>query len=261
MEIIDLDEKHLGDFLVCLEPWSEEMKDAGDHKALWRRRMKDKGLRIKVAVDGDKTLGMIQYVPIEHGFAEGRDAYFVHCIWVHGYKQGVGNHQKRGIGKALLKAAEEDAAARGAKGMAAWGISLPFFMKASWFKKQGYVKVDKTSIQILMWKPFVKEAVTPKWIKEKKRPQGKEGIVVVTSFFNGWCPGMNMTFERAKRAAAEFGDKVEFQAIPTIDRDVFLEWGIPDALFIDGKNVRTGPPPSFEKIHKKIMKKVKRLKK
>ena len=113
----------------------------------------------------------------------------------------------------------------------------------------------------IMWKPFVKEAMTPKWIKEKKRPQGKEGVVEVAAFINGWCPAMNMTFERAKRASAEFGDKVEFQAIPTAERDVFLEWGIPDALFIDGKDIRTGPPPSFDKIRKKISKKVKRIKK
>lgn len=260
MDIIDLDDKHLGDYLVCLESWSAEIREAGSHKELWYRHMKDKGLRVKVAVDGDKTCGMIQYVPIEHAFAEGKDAYFIHCIWVHGHKQGVGDQRKKGVGKALLKAAEEDAAALGAKGMAAWGVSLPVFMRASWFKKQGYVKIDKTSIQVLMWKPFVKEAVAPKWIREKKRPQPKEGKVAVTAFLSGWCPAMGMTFERAKRAAAEFGDKVEFEGISTLDRGVFLDWGIPDGLFVDGKQVRTGPPPSYDKIHKKIAKKVKRLK-
>jgi len=259
MDIIDLDDTHLGDYIACLEPWSEDIKDGGNHKELWVQSMKDKGLRVKVAVDGDKTVGMIQYVPIEHSHVKGQDAYFVHCIWVHGHKQGVGNYQKRGIGKALLKAAEEDAASRGAKGMAAWGVSFPVFMRASWFKKQGYVKADKTSIQVLMWKPFVKDAEMPKWIREKKRPQGKEGVVTVTGFLSGWCPGMNATFERAKRAAAEFGDKVDFQWISTLDRETYLEWGIPDALFIDGKNAQKGPPLSYDKIHKKIAKKVKRL--
>ena len=71
---------------------------------------------------------------------------------------------------------------------------------------------------------------------------------------------MNMTFERAKRAASEFGDKVEFWDIHTFDRDVFMEWGIADELFIDGKKVRTGPPPSFEKIRKKISRRVKKIK-
>lgn len=39
------------------------MKEAGDHKALWYEKMKDKGLRVKLAADGDKVCGMIQYVP------------------------------------------------------------------------------------------------------------------------------------------------------------------------------------------------------
>jgi len=261
MEIIDLTEKYLGQYFVCLEDWSDEIKEGGNHKERWYGRMKDKGLRVKLAVDGEKSCGMIQYLPIEHSFAEGQDSYFVHCIWVHGYKQGVGNYQKRGIGKALLRAAEEDVRDAGAKGLAAWGVSLPFFMRASWFKKQGYLKVDNDGIRVLMWKPFVEDAIRPKWIQEKKRPQTrKDGKVAVTAFLNGWCPAMNMTFERAKRAASEFGDKVEFQEIRSIDRETFLDWGIADALFIDGQPVRTGPPPSFEKIRKKIARRAKRLK-
>ena len=54
-------------------------------------------------------------------------------------------------------------------------------------------------------------------------------------------------------------DKVDFQEIDTFDRKVFLDWGISDALFIDGKQIRTGPPPSYDKIRKKIDKKVKKL--
>jgi len=83
----------------------------------------------------------------------------------------------------------------------------------------------------------------------------------VWAFKNGWCPAMNMTYERAKRAAAEFGDKVEFKSVDTFDRSVFLEWGIADGLFIDGKPVRTGPPPSYKKIRNKIAGRAKKLKK
>jgi hypothetical protein len=60
-------------------------------------------------------------------------------------------------------------------------------------------------------------------------------------------------------AVAELGGAVEFREIRTDDRDVFLEWGITDALFIDGKEVRNGPPPKFDKIKKKIARRVKRL--
>ena len=160
----------------------------------------------------------------------------------------------------MLQAAEEDARELGSKGIAAWGIPLPFWMKASWFKKHGYEKVDKQSMAVLLWKPFSEDAVAPKWIKQKKSPKKIPGKVSVTAFLNGWCPSQNIVFERAKRAALEFGDKVVFTEIDTFNRETFSEWGIADALYIDGKEIRTGPPPTFEDIKHKIAKRVKKLK-
>jgi N-acetylglutamate synthase-like GNAT family acetyltransferase len=260
MKLIDLTEDYKQLYFVCLEDWCEEMKEGGDHKEVWYNKMKDKGLGVKLALDDNgKVGGMIQYIPIEYSLAEGKDLYFINCIWVHGYKKGRGNFQKKGMGKALLQAAEVDVKAKGAKGMVAWGISLPFWMKASWFKKQGYTKVDKQEGQVLLWKPFTNNAILPKWIKQKKKPEMTPGKVTVTAFLNGWCPAQNIVFERAKRAASEFRDKVVFREINTFDRKVFLEWGIADALFIDDKQVRTGPPPSYGKIMKLIAKRVKKL--
>ena len=260
MKIVDLTDERKDLYLVCLEDWSAEMKDAGDKKRLWYDKMQGRGLRVKLSLDDTGTVsGMIQYAPIEHTFVEGKDLYFIYCIWVHGYKKGRGNFQKQGMGKALLAAAEADAGERGAKGMVAWGVSLPFWMRASWFKKHGYRKVDKKGMQVLLWKPFTDAAIPPKWIKEKKKPERIHGQVTVTSFISGWCSAQNIVYERAKRAAAEFGDKVVFQEIDTFDRPTLLEWGNSDALFIDGKEVRTGPPPSYEKLRKLIAQRLKRL--
>ena len=262
MKIIDLADEYEQLYFVCLEDWSEEMKEAGEHKQVWYNKMKDKGLRVKLALDDSGQVGgMIQYVPIAYASAEGKDLYFIKCIWIHGYKEGRGNFQKKGMGKALLQAAENDAKTKGAKGIVAWGIPLPFWMKASWFRKQGYIKVDKQGLlgSVLLWKPFTNNAIPPKWIKQKKRPETIPGKVVVTAFLNGWCPAQNLVFERAKRAASEFGDKVVFWKIDTFDRESLLEWGIDDALFIDNKQVRTGPPPSYEKIRKIMAKRVRKL--
>ncbi len=260
MKIIDFSEEHRQDYFCCLEDWAEEMEEAGDHKENWYEALKDKGLGVKLAVDNDGRVGgMIQYLPIDLSFIQGKDLYFIHCIWVHGYKKGRGNFQKRGMGKALLKAAEADVKSKGANGIAAWGIRFPFWMKASWFKRQGYKKVDRDGMAVLLWKPFTEDANPPRWIRRRKKPETTPGKVTVTSFINGWCPGQNIVFERAKRAASEFGDKVLFQEINTFDRDTFLEWGIVDGLFIDKKSVRTGPPPSYAKIKKKIARRVKKL--
>ncbi len=261
MRVVDLTTDHHELYFKCLEDWSDEMKEAGDHKAVWFSKMKDRGLRVKLALDDDGRVGgMIQYLPVEHSFVDGKDLYIITCIWVHGYKKGRGDFQKKGMGKALLEAAEDDVKAKGAQGIAAWGIILPFWMKASWFRKQGYKPVDRIGIQSLLWKPFTKDAVPPKWIKQRRKPETVTGKVTVTGCLNGWCPAQNIVFERARRAAAEIGDEIVFRHIDTSERNTFLDWGIADALFIDGKKVRTGPPPSYEKIKKLIAQRVKRLK-
>lgn len=260
MQIIDLNDEYKNLYFVCLEDWSEEIKEAGNHKEIWYNKMKDKGLIVKLAIDDNGEVGgMIQCVPSEYSIIEGNNLYFINCIWVHGHKKGRGNFQRKGLGIALLQAVEDEVKEKGAKGISAWGISLPFWMKASWFKKQGYKKVDRDGIAVLLWKPFSNDVIPPKWVKRKKKPETTPGKVTVTVFKNGWCPAQNLAYERAKRASSEFDDKVIFREIDTFDKNVFLEWGISDALFIDNKQISTGPPPSYEKIKKKIEKRVRKL--
>lgn len=258
MKIVNLEENNAELFCMCLEDWSDEAKEAGGKRREWYERMKDRGLRAKLAVDENGTVGgMIQYLPIEESFVDGEELYFIHCIWVHGYKQGRGNFRKKGMGISLLEAAEDDVKKLGAKGIAAWGISLPFWMKASWFKKHGYKKADSQGMTILLWKPFTDDAKKPRWYPAgKNKPELTPGKVTVTSYINGWCMGYNLAYERAKRAAAELGDSVVFREIETSDPKIIRKTGISDALYIDHKLIRTGPPPKYEKIKKQIKKKL-----
>ena len=72
MKIIDLQDNYKQLYFVCLEDWSEEVKEAGNHKEIWYKKMKDNGLRVKLALDEREEVGgMIQYLPIEYSFAEG----------------------------------------------------------------------------------------------------------------------------------------------------------------------------------------------
>lgn len=260
MQVIDLVPEHEASYFCCLEAESPEMQDAGDHKACWYHQYKDRGLRVKLALDdAGRVGGMIQYLPIEASFVAGRDLYFILCVWVLSRKPGRDSAQGRGMGAALLAAAEDDARSRGAKGMAAWGVMLPFWMKASWFRRHGYRSADRQFLSTLVWKPFVADAVAPRWIRQKKPVTGVPGRVSVTAFKNGWCPAQNISFERARRAAQEFGDRVVFREIDTTDPQTFAEWGISDGVFIDGKLANWGPPLSTDKLRKLIAKRVKRL--
>lgn len=261
MKITDISPENEQLFFCCLEEWSEDIKEAGDHKQKWYEHMRNKGVRVKFAEDDNGVLGgMIQYLPIEHSMIEGENLYVVLCIWVHGYKEGRGDFRKKGMGTALLKAAEEDCKKLGANGLVTWGLAIPVFMRASWFKRKGYKVIDKNGIMRLMWKPFNENAVTPKFIRLKKIPEKGKDNVNITVFKNGWCPAMNLTYERALRASKDFEGKVEVNEFDTLNREIFNEWGIMDGLFIDGKGVRTGPPPSYAKIRKKIERRVMRLK-
>jgi GNAT superfamily N-acetyltransferase len=261
MGIIDLQPEHHASYFNCLEEWSGDMREAGGHKACWFSNYEKRGLRVKLYLDDDdKVAGMIQYLPIEESFVEGKGLYFILCIWVHGHKEGIGNRQGRGIGTALLAAAEQDARERGAQGMAAWGLWLPIWMKASWFRKHGYTNAERDGISLLVWKPFAGcDAAPPRWVTQKKEVPTLPGKVKVTAFINGWCPAQNSVFERTRRVCAEFGDKVIFEAIDTSERATFREWGIVDGIFIDGKRLSFGPPLSLEKIRARIAKRVKRV--
>ena len=259
MKIDDLQPGQEKLYCMCLEEWSDEMKEAGEEKFRWHEKAKENGLRVKLAIDDNgAAAGMIHYMPIEHTHVKGEDLYFIYCVWVHGYKEGQGNYQKRGIGTALLDAAELDARELGAKGIVAWGVALPFFMRAAWFKKKGFKACDRDGISVLLWKPFSQDAHAPEWNKQKKKPQAEPGQVTVHSFISGWCPAQNLTYERAKRAAGEIGNPVVFTEYRTEEPEVFDEWGILDALYVDRKQVRTGPPPSYAKVRKKIEKAVKK---
>jgi len=255
MKVIDLADDQVDLFSLCLEDWSEEARESGPSRRRWLdESMASRGLRAKVALDDDGTVGgMIQYGPVEHAHVAGEGLYFIYCIHVHGYSQGRGNFQGRGMGTALLKAAEEDARALGATGMAAWGVWLPFWMRAAWFRRHGYRRADRQGLAMLVWKPFTPDASPPRWIKQRLHlPEPVSGKVNVTACVSGWCMAQNLVCERARRAAATFGDSVVFQEVALPDRTAVARYGTADAVYIDGQNVQKGPPPSYDAIRKAI---------
>jgi GNAT superfamily N-acetyltransferase len=254
MEIVDLSDEYVGTFCKCLEDWSAEMQEAGDHKEAWLQRHRDKGLRVKLARDEEgRIVGMIQYMRSEDAPVIGEKYHYIYCIWVHGYKEGVGDHRKKGIGKALLLAAEEDARSLGSKGLAAWGLRIPVFMRSAWFKRQGYRVVDRDGMIELVYKSFAADAETPRLLRMRKRPLPREGRVLVTCLLNGWCPAQAIVYERARRVASEFAETVDFIGIDTDDRANLAEWGVADALFLDDRPIRTGPPPSAGALRKQLV--------
>ena len=135
-----MDDSNKADYCMCFEDWSDEIKEAGSHKACWYEKMKDKGLGVKIVKDVDaKLCGHIQYIPAAYAPLTGNDFYFIYCIWIHGHKKGLGDRRGAGMGTALLEAAEADIRARGASGAAAWGpvnafLDEGFMVQEAWLQ-------------------------------------------------------------------------------------------------------------------------------
>jgi predicted N-acetyltransferase YhbS len=261
VEILPLSPDLKETFALCLEDWSADARASGPHRAAWVERTLPLGLGARIARDDDGAVaGMIQYLPIEHTFIDGEGLYFIPCTWVHGHEGGQGDRRGHGIGSALLEEAEADARASGALGMVAWGLWIPVWMRSSWYRKHGYRNAARQGLSMLVWKPFFTEARAPRWMALRPKPLALvAGKVTVTAFVNGWCMAQNLAVERARRAAFELGDRVVFCEIPTFERDALMEWGRSDALYVDEKEVRNGPPPTYEKIRDLIAKRVGRL--
>jgi GNAT superfamily N-acetyltransferase len=260
MKVVDLGPEHRQLFACCLEDWSAEAQEAGPRRACWVERFLGRGLRVKLALD-DRGIpgGMIQYLPVEQSTVDGEGLYFIPCIWVHGHREGRGDHQGRGMGRALLEAAEADARSLGAQGMAAWGLWLPFWMRASWYRKHGYETASRRGLAALVWKPFTDGARPPRWFEQKAVPPGVPGKVTVTAFANGWCLAGNLSVERARRAAAAVGDRAVYREIDVSEHAAMAEWGRSDEIFVDGRQVRTGPPPTFRKLRALVERRARRL--
>lgn len=259
MKIINLSPEYKQRYLMCLNEETEEMRVAAAAKGRWYDDMSQKGLGVKLALDDEGEVGgIVQYFPIEYSWVIGRDLFFITCIWVKPSKSGGGTFQKQGMGKALLKAAEEDVKSRGGKGLVAWGTALPVWMKASWYKKQGYVVAGRKGLlgDVLVWKAFTQEAEPPRWDKTAITPEQVRDEVKISCSGNGWCTAMNLSCHRAKKVASEYGDKVIFEETSNFSEEKEFKKGVENSLFINGKRISTGPPPSKEKLRKIISRKI-----
>ena len=251
MEIVDLTDTHLEAYLHCLEPYAEEIRDGVERKRAWVEQKRDRGLLVKLAIDDDgEPAGMIQSVPIEETGLVGEGLHFVLCIWVHSHSDGIGDRSGRGMGTSLLGALEAEAQLAGARGMAAWGMALPFWMRAGWFRRHGYRKADRRGIAQLVWKPFEDGLEPPRWPAETGSPELEEGKVTVTCYDGGWCTLQNANCVHAHKAADATG--AAFHEIDTADPEAAKIWGQDYGIWIDDKQVFAGPPLSEDKVRRKI---------
>jgi len=251
VEIVDLTPENEDVFLCCLKPEDRVFGEGVPRKRAWLDKHRHRGVGVKLAIDDDGVVaGMIQYSPRELAPFVVADAgtFVIHCIWVHGYEGGIGNRSGKGMGPALLQAAEEDMRSRGARGVAAWGILADQWMSAPWFEGHGYRRVDEQGWLALTFKAFDPDVDDPRFLAEVRRPGPIPGKARVCSFCIGWCTSGNLNHEWARRASEELGDAVVFEHYDTSDPEVATRWGISTGIYVNGDEYPVGGTETYEKI-------------
>jgi hypothetical protein len=259
MEIVDLTREHEEVFLCCLKPEDRTFAEGVPIKRQWLDDKRGMGLGVKLAIDEDGVVaGMIQYSDRQLApfVVAGEGTWVIHCIWVHVYEGGIGNRGGRGMGPALLRAAEEDMRTLGARGVAAWGILTDEWMNAPWFERHGYRRVDEQGFLGLTFKAFDPDMEEPRFRKEVNRPPPIPGKARVSSFCIGWCTSGNLNHEWARRASEELGDDVVFERYDTSDLAVTEEWGITTGIFVNGDAYPVDGTETYEKIREFIARRI-----
>lgn len=219
-------------FLNCLKVWGEGYNKLRKEK--WMDMMGG-NLNVLLKKENDDYVGMIQYVPVEYSIAEGRNMYFIQCIWVNGYNEGFGPKQHKGYGSELLKQAMEDARSRGADAMVAWTYKDDDWLPASWYERQGFSMIDTQQDRELLWMPFREGIEPPRLVRRRSFPRFDKPTVSL--FVNGWCQSCNKLHDIALGIAREYGDKLDILEYDTSDREVFLKYGIMDGIFVGDREI------------------------
>jgi GNAT superfamily N-acetyltransferase len=236
---------------------SEEADVAGRRQLQWLLARRDRGLRIKVALYSGEPAGMLHFMPIEvspHG-PLGEEMGVVTCLFVTRRFEG------KGIGRELMDAAEEEARRQGLPAIAAVAYYWDFwFMPASFFEKFGYVVTDRAGETAVLWKVLSEEdriPAPPKLVRRRYSFVPVSGKVGVDLFFTDGCQTSNIEGQRVREVAGSFGDRVVLREYDSSDRDALLKYGVPRAIFVDGREIGWGYEAPREGIREAIEKALK----
>jgi hypothetical protein len=242
-------------FFRCLhleEPADPEMMSV---RTEWASSLTARGLRAKVLLlDSGEVAGLCQYLPIEYSHYIGEGLMAILCMWVHGYDHGVGNVQRRGMGRFMLERIESDSRSAGMLGMAVWAKDFPYWNPVSFYEHMGYERADQSGFDVLAWKKFSPDAVSPRLLRRRRELPVVPGRVSVTAFDNGWCGGETF-YHRVVVDQAMTGLEpiAVLTRVDTSDRKVMLDWGIASGLYLDGEAYRPdGPPFTAEELRAEV---------
>lgn len=169
----------------------------------------------------------------------------------------------KGIGHALLQAAEEETKKEGKKALVvcAYYYEDFWFMPALFYEKHGYKPVTRQKVtregeknfldeEAILWKVFDESAEPPCFPIPDYQYQPIEGKVVVELFSDTFCKPIEA--QRVRDVVKEFGEKVILKEYSIDMREIFEKYQISRAIFINGQEIGWGYNAPREGIREAI---------
>lgn len=246
---------------TCTHVGESAEADANAARRLeWFREMRGKGLRVKVALLDGEQAGFLYVMPIEISpwGPLGMDLLVIPCLCVKDDARG------KGAGRLLIDAAVEETQRQAKKGLVTIAYGGDFwFMPASFFEEIGFERLKRRDVtkvgekeylsgETILWKVIDPTAEIPEFLSRNYRFEPVKGKVVIDLFWSPFCSTINVEAQRVREVAREFGDSVELREYRTDDRQVFHEYQIHRAIFINGREIGWGYEAPREGIREAI---------
>jgi len=215
----------------------------------WLRSMEQNGLIVKVALLDGIHAGFLYIMPIEINpwDIQGKDLLVFPCLVSHS------KFAQQGVGKLLIKAAEQETHNQKRKGIATIGYFWDFwFMPAEFFIKLGFKVAVRRGVEAILWKMFDQTAELPEFRNENYHFKSVEGKVVIDLFWNTFCLTSDVEAQRVREVVSEFGEDVILNEYSADDPKVLQQYGISRRIYINGNMIEVGPEIEKEKLTNEI---------
>ena len=222
----------------------QKLGRAAEVKRFWNYNTLWTGLRVLVAYEDTTPVGHLELIPIEYAPrpVKGEDLIFIDCLFV------APKARRHGVGSGLLQACE-DRARTHSKGLAVIAYPDSPHMPTDFFIEHGFsiqaADVEtNTRLMVKTWAEVTAPEFLPRhYVSPQAVPPGQ---AVVDLFWCGQCPFYARTRDQLMKVAREMHKTVTVREINTDQRLAVEQWGLTNALYINGQSVFKSSPTETE---------------